>query len=412
MRCAANEKSFKLLQEYLAAARSDRSPPVASPYRFHFFINSASGAAEPSAQGLQEVSVLLPPPVPRHGPGRGIARDTRKALARLLTACGIGHELGLEAAAPGRQPLREFVPLAAEALHAADAALPALRASEDAVRGALRLTRGVRAAVAPAVPATARLDLLHALVGALERVPELDLRGVPVSIRPGPSVLSAAGTVELDAAAPRPAEAWRAFFERDLDVGRCAALRDAAAHAQQLERQAAAALGVGLVVPGRRLGPQAPLYREFLLRAIASGPAEAKAPFAAVTVHVEPAGWAAGIDPEDAPGSLRLPADAADLGAPALRALLQRAEAAAEDRRRALAELAGLASLVERRLRLRKVKRDDGLDDGRYRAALQRLVRHAAELQPLLGGLSLHIGLTNRVLLSQSAICIAWDFDI
>ena len=133
----ANTKSFKMLHEYLEAARTGSRVPL--PYRFHFFVRSSSSstagsaprptgaAAEGAPPGLREVVLTLPPPT-RGAPGEPMSGSTRKAFSSLLAALGLppGFAGGDEGADGGSQysrvvSLREFLPQAVEAVHQAAA---------------------------------------------------------------------------------------------------------------------------------------------------------------------------------------------------------------------------------------------------------------------------------------------------
>lgn len=143
----ANTRSFKMLHEYLEAARTGPRVPV--PYRFHFFVRTepssgegsseAAGAAGAGSQtpqqraapdpagptlppGLREVTVTLPPPT-RGAPGEVLSGSARKAFGTLLAALGLPSRIG---AGDGGQEadeyarfvsLRDFLPQAVEEVH-------------------------------------------------------------------------------------------------------------------------------------------------------------------------------------------------------------------------------------------------------------------------------------------------------
>ncbi|KDD73941.1 hypothetical protein H632_c1711p0, partial [Helicosporidium sp. ATCC 50920] len=60
--------------------------------------------------------------------------------------------------------------------------------------------------------------------------------------------------------------------------------------------------------------------------------------------------------------------------------------------------------------RLRRVVAEPGLGAHRFEACLRRLVRDAAELQPLLGGMALAVGEASAVAPDCSKIIIPWDY--
>ncbi|GIL52690.1 hypothetical protein Vafri_8509 [Volvox africanus] len=203
-----NERSFKLLQEYVQLAQGGdvRSPAARLPYRFAFYLreapqvveageserpaapatpplrpyvgarteqqqqqqvpvraaardSEASSNGNPSCNdsaevaGLHLVRVTLPPPAISAPGAKELAAPTRKALIKLLAACGL-DSTGKEGTADaddavatedgGPLSLAAFLPDAVEAMRQAEAA----RASDPAVRvanlrGALRMHRQV-----------------------------------------------------------------------------------------------------------------------------------------------------------------------------------------------------------------------------------------------------------------------------
>lgn len=205
----ANTRSFKLLHEYLDAAKTGSRVPL--PYRFHFWLRSdgpsgsasSDGGGRPAAAseaeaeagagpppGLREVSLTLPPPT-RGAPGEAMSASTRKAFGSLLAALGLPSRFGggaedeaAEAEANRFVSLREFLPAAVEAVH--QHAAPAASAQQQlgALRTALRMGRRVTAAFAePAASggAAAQLPLLQRLVKTLDGLGTgLDLGGLTI----------------------------------------------------------------------------------------------------------------------------------------------------------------------------------------------------------------------------------------
>lgn len=158
----ANTRSFKMLHEYLEAARTGSRVPV--PYRFHFFIRdeqagsggSSSGNSDGSSDGsnsgssdgssdattpaevgaqaagahgapglplgLREVAVTLPPPT-RGAPGEALSGSARKAFGTLLAALGLPGRIAVGDAGQAADEfsrfvsLRDFLPRAVEEVH-------------------------------------------------------------------------------------------------------------------------------------------------------------------------------------------------------------------------------------------------------------------------------------------------------
>jgi len=235
---ARNEAALKLLSEYLSAARcggdgggggdgddddalgGPRAPQSTHtlPFRFVFFVPAAAETAGAPAP-LRKVELTLPPPERGRGVRGALSPPARRALRRLLAACGVpeppegapddeeragsrrrrprpgssssagggggddeGEEgffrsiAGLE---PG-QTLADWLPLAAEAARRGGgggggpvAAPPDAAVRVANLRGALRLSRGAAVGFSPALrsalPSARQAALLRALVGVLAR---------------------------------------------------------------------------------------------------------------------------------------------------------------------------------------------------------------------------------------------------
>lgn len=250
----ANERSFKLLQEYLAAAKHGGGigRTAGLPYRFDFFVLPPGEQGEDdAAPSLQRVELTLPPPVSlsyalhlfwgagihpttpaclqtKGPPGDALSLASRKAFGRLLTACGIPDDFS---DAAGHNPgsgqlfsLRNFIPQAAEAFHQAAAAQGGPRHQLGAIRTALRLTRGVIVPIGGQAAGGGPLEQLPQVLQlsrVLEGLPGLDVSGLRVGVGQGYGV-DALGTVWLLGGGH--AEAWTKYL-REVDLGHCRARR-------------------------------------------------------------------------------------------------------------------------------------------------------------------------------------------
>jgi hypothetical protein len=444
---ARNSHSLKLLHEYVEAARGGgggvgRTAGV--PYRFEFFLRAAaaapSGAADVEADSdaedapevpLEHVALTLPPP-PAGATGEEVAPDARKALGRLLVACGVHAGLGdggNGAADAGlRYSLRRFVPASAEAVHAAAAARGGPRAELAAARAALLLSRGAAAAFGGAATRAGTLERVAALRQLLAVLQEgaaarLDLSGLVIGICDSYGV-DARGRVWL--AADGGADAWARFLA-ELDIEECRAAAAAAARVRALEAAAAAALGVATVHTEPRLAADA-AHREFLEEAAAAAALlppglRAGRPLGdvAVVAHADAAASVAAAGPgaradgagADAAGVVHVPrALRAPALAAALAALGPRAAEAAAAARATERALEDLRRQAERALRLRALRRGAGLPADRFVAACRRLIQHKAAAGPLLDGLEVEVGEANALPADRGHLIIAWNFEL
>lgn len=147
-RAAAMEAKLTAAAAAAAEAAASAAAAAASAAAPKPTANSSTAAPMPKQALFQRVDVLLPPPTPSKS--TTLPLTTRRALARLLTACGLlvpGLDSAPLAGAGGHSTsnrLSEFLPEAIEALQQAEAGRsidPALRVAN--LRGALRLSRQV-----------------------------------------------------------------------------------------------------------------------------------------------------------------------------------------------------------------------------------------------------------------------------
>ena len=163
---ATNQKSFILLQEYLALAESGAEPHGRSQaFAFEFYIRDEAapegtgGDAGGGARGqLRRVALTLPPPGRRAGghSSGSLPPATALALGRLFDACGLESAFSGGAGVAPPDGLLDMLPGAAEALRQAHSNA---RTPDDLLRmarAALRMGRGVMLSFAPSAPTGAR----------------------------------------------------------------------------------------------------------------------------------------------------------------------------------------------------------------------------------------------------------------
>ncbi|EFJ49427.1 hypothetical protein VOLCADRAFT_117221, partial [Volvox carteri f. nagariensis] len=472
-----NERSFKLLQEYVQLARGGdvRSPAARLPYRFSFYLReppqpplqqhvdaaesytptaparpplrpppsatrpaaaaaaatsgdggTASSAAATEVAGLHLVQITLPPPAISPAGAKELAAPTRKALVKLLAACGLatsgrgGGGGGGGAADGGREEdeddggplsLAAFLPEAVEALRQVEAAStsdPAVRVAN--LRGAMRLRHQVMVSFADKrLPARSQVALLERLARVVDGVAgEVQLQGCHIVIgdRLG---LDRLGQLCLPAADPEDAT-WTSFLTgADLDFVR--QQRKNVQALRNLETQVARAVGVAQVFTsyGNLMEPS---YRSFLERlaaaAAASGPVGGAAFATDVSLCIMPpllTGHQGQQPPpppcrldDSTPGVVQVASDAtADEVYRGVSQLGDRAQAAVQNHRRVETESRQLSDRTRQRLRLRSLTRDPRVSPDHFRRACCFLLDQSAALMPLLEGCSVRIGFANRL---------------
>ena len=201
-----NERSFKLLQEYLEQAKSvdPRSPAARTAFAFSFYLRKPE-----DEKGFENVAVTLPPP---QGSGT-LSPSVLKALARLFQACGLPSEDFILSSESGeyfwspsgsdkRPSLRVFLPWAAEELRQQEAKKtdPSLRLvslsyfkcyslyhsyptrahGQANLRGAMRLGRQVLVSFPTdsVIMPSKQVELVSRLALLLDSRPDLDLKGL------------------------------------------------------------------------------------------------------------------------------------------------------------------------------------------------------------------------------------------
>ncbi|KAG2434061.1 hypothetical protein HXX76_007789 [Chlamydomonas incerta] len=403
----------------------------------------AGAAAEDDAAGLHKVELTLPPPAITAADSRTLAGPTRKALVKLLAACGLvttghddaeGGEGGGGEDEGGPLSLAAFLPEAVEALRQAEASRPSDPAVRVAnLRGALRLHHEVMASfadkqLAPALQ-VALLERLAKVVDAVARSARVRLGGCHIVIgdRLGLDRLG-----HLCLAAHEDDAAWRAFLT-GVDLAFVAQRRKTVQAIRALESSVATAVGLAQVyTPYGNLTE--PSYRTFLERlaalAAARGPAGGGGykPLSLCVLPPEPQVQGQPHEPDfkldgNMPGVVQASSAAeADAfydwlegrgtsdggggggGGAALTALRARQH-----------EDTGLSELTERvrnRLRLRSLTRDPRVAPAHYRRACGLMLEQAAALGALLEGATVRVGFANRLAPDGSAIEIAWNCEL
>ncbi|CAD7695518.1 unnamed protein product [Ostreobium quekettii] len=429
-----NERSLKLLQEYLREAKSGSlgnvSPP---PYRFVFFVkdkeqekakSSELRGIDPNAEDrqsdtdamekLHRVAITLPPPA-RNPAGLGLPRGARKALVALMESCGLPQTLTstiLES--KSGDLLREFLPEAAEMTRKQAQSSDAIALSLANAKLALRMGRQVAVgfgASCATLDDKQQLELLEGVAWALDRSSQSDVRGCQLMLGEERGV-DAVGRVWLHSQ-DTPSAWLQQLLGTDIECVHLRRSLQASRHV--LESQVAAAMGVSMVYASSEL-MVTPMYMTFLkeLHRVAQGKGRFKdAQLSRVPVCVvrDDSNCAATVNeklgfislsvsksPDEVYRSIE------ELGPAALTALEKKE---LENKR-----IEKLQREVRQRLKLRRFMRDPALDVNKFRTCCRKLLQDVPGLIALTEGLSLRVSNKNRVAREDGTIEIAWDSKI
>ncbi|DBA76668.1 hypothetical protein WJX79_007357 [Trebouxia sp. C0005] len=431
----ANEKSFKMLQEYLTAAKQGDLGTAALPYNFVFYLHQSqdqtsqqkAAAADAATQqggavsnGLHKVSLTLPPPARKdYAQPDQLPAATQASIGKLLSACGLQSDVeGALSDEQASKRLRLFVPAAAEMGRQRAAAQLGPKSQLSMVRTALRLGRQVTVGLSSSLQhksAAVQADILTRLAGALDRTPDVDMAGVHLMVGEegyGPDKL---GRLWLHADASQAL--WSQYLKQ-ADLAECARRRRLVSRVKDLEATVAQRVGVSMLYTSQQLQLQ-PEYIHFLER-IADGAATAgprsdrtmrQVPLQVLSERSAEA-QAAGQSHAEQPyvavcvtADLKQVYSALQSKGPAALAVLQKHNA---DKQR----LEDFRHTVEKRLRIRRLARDETLQDVQFISCCKRMLYNSTSLSQIMEGLSFRISHTNLVSPEGTHIDIAWDFEV
>eukprot|EP00878_Enallax_costatus_P022545 GHUV01023920.1.p1 GENE.GHUV01023920.1~~GHUV01023920.1.p1 ORF type:complete len:478 (+),score=168.44 GHUV01023920.1:402-1835(+) len=300
---AENERSFKLLQDYLHQARSPTTGPASrTAYNFRFYLMS-QGISEPAASQSDDgtttasspppgssspfklAQLSLPPPQPNRRPpvtasakasgssSGQLSAPAARALVKLLELCGI---TGVAMDSQGDQQdvdlkLTTFIPEAAEVVRQHESGVSRHEVQVANIRAAIRLSWQVVAGLQRDMfLGEQQVQLLQRLTQALNILSDQadsdqadlpNLSGLHILIT-DKTYLNSQGTLCLDAS--DSADDW-ADCLGGVDADYARDKKSNAAAVRQLESQVAAAVGVRMLFTA---GPYLMTheYRQFLER--------------------------------------------------------------------------------------------------------------------------------------------------
>lgn len=435
----ANEKSFKMLQEYLAAARQGDQGFAALPYHFVFYLHQSPASAQatqplqsspvqPTAtqqpdalpDGMHKVALTLPPPARKdYAQPDQLPAATQASLGKLLSACGLESEVdgGLGGGAATKR-LRLFVPSAAEVGRQRQAAQLGPRHQLSMVRTALRLGRQVTVGLSSSLqqkPTDAQADILTRLTAALDASTDVNLSGHHIMIGEEGYGPDKQGRLWLHVDAS-PA-LWSQYLKQ-ADLAECTRQRQLVRRVKDLEATVAQRLGVSMLYTGTQLQLQ-PDYMHFLQRladaAASQGPVKdsrmQQIPLQVMSHRTAEAQQQGQHSIESNYVALSVAADVDSVykliqsAGPGVLSVLTKEKAAKQ-------RLDDFRISVERRLRLRRLARDETLQDEQFVSCCKRMLYNSPSLSQIMEGLAFRISHTNQVSPEGEFIDIAWDFEV
>lgn len=413
-----NEKSFKLLQDFVSNASVVGSHRTSAPsyhasYNLEFFVDGRDAGSK--------ISVTLP------APSSASPMATRRNLNKLFRAADI-DELACDDGARRDshtdmpQSLLEFIPMVHEQymVDLTDTGTPQM--SLRTMLAALNYARRIRVLfakdAAPGAQSTlGKVQMLNDLVDIVENTCPAEINGLTIGFGKAFTTHVSEGAVWLDASASP--ESWAKFIE-SIDLKLLHEGLEMKAAIRQLATQAADVLGVAAIYDcgdstlssSSSSLPSSDAYESFLLSVLRWTPPDKPARYDGVALAVVSD---EGLHPEKDIQSGVLRVAATDDPAAVL-STLKKYGACAEDhlrrRRHEAAQRKALVTQVERTLRLRLLCSDPALADFRYKAACQKLLANANDLLPILEGLKLRVGEQNAYVPGRGMVDIAWDFRL
>ena len=422
-RSQVNERSFKLLQDFVlnasqagpSASHQASAPHYHAAYVLEFYIDKSCD--DITEEEFAKISLTLP------APSSVSPMVTRRNLNKLFRAVDI-DELECDDAYRDTYKsmplsLREFIPLVQDQylVDLTDTSTPDV--SLRMMLAALHHSRRLRIVFAKDAESSTQSAI--GKVGLLRDFVEKCLDESPAELGGGLTVGFGKhfsqdvrnGAIWLDASASP--ESWARFLN-NLDLKQFHEALETRSAVRQLAYQAALPLGVASIYSADD-STDAEVdsyesYESFLLSLLRWTPPESVTYEGVDLIVATSAVSKADMEKDIDRGILYVSsADSPAKIYEMLKKYGRRAEQHVHRRRQVAAQTKALVSQVERTLRLRLLSKHPSLEDYRYKAACQKLLANANELQ-VLEGLKLRVGEKNAYVTGRGLIDIAWDFRV
>ena len=431
-----NEKSFKLLQQFISDSNTQYGDRRAHMFQFKFYLKSKtndstqgskfSGATAVGDLGsLQLVDVALQQPrfmKGWDGHETGINPELTPALNKLLRACGLttidvtsAHQTrGEPENSRGRQfgfdsSLKAFLPYAVEEWQKLSISSTQL-GKLDAMRSALRLFRGVIVTCSNDLKDAPLAEAcLTKLVQILDGDHSLNLRGVKF-VLDREFKISAAGAIHVDINKLSSKESWIEYIAKGGDLVKARVRSKVIEEVRIIEDQVASTLGIASIHCVTKVLVSRPEDCKLFLEQmgmIQRGEGVWGTDTCKPVKIVVDSGEECRVNQHD--GSIMIPVTQSLENVLAfIKGNISEALLVTMKYDKDLKELDRLKSVVRSRLKLRLYSKDDRVTIHQFRQCSNRLVRMSKSLVCHTEDIKLRVSDENRI--QKDYIDIAWDF--
>jgi hypothetical protein len=379
------------------------------PYAFTFIIKCPDSSTLDKIE-TKQVSVTLPPPI------KSKPDETRLALNKLLTACGveaIEKSDDRNGSNGNNMSLKYWLPMAVELYHKSLASRGALETEMHAVKMAYRL--------AHKRPLIISKEVRHSTETTLESAKRIyrliteneHLNGLRLGLTHGFG-LDEYGTLWLDVSSEY--DAWLEYLHNtDLDMIRHRL--QTIDNLKESERELATALGIELVVPAPALLISDCRDYQIFLDSTAQA-AERAYDFpmknlSQVVLEIQPSLPPSSGKNSSLDGSGKISVGVGDPGSVIIDVLRTSGQAAArhaEIARKQQEEVESMKRKVERSLRLRSLHAHPDLPVHKFTTGCLRLLERSQQLGPILEGLPIRLAEVNYYRPGLPQIDVSWSF--
>lgn len=369
-----NERSFKMLQNYISNATRDfRDGGGGQPYEFEFYVVQKSDTP---------VKICLP------APSSSAPEATRKSLNKLFRATGIEE---LFEVSPSQNTcydmplsIREFIPIVQEKylLDCADASSPQVKLRT--LITALQFNKRIKVIFSDDSgdsyqTINGKVMLVESLIGIISACPQ-SLTGLSIGYGAAFTIDEYTGTVWLKADA-EPRE-WLNFL-CNIDLQRCHNALEKKAAMYKISNQAASIIGVGSVHAMDARTTLSDAYENLLL-SILEHPPTNKLEHTDISIQLGTVPLPGGAISVCKDGVIMLDLNSITsqniLYDTLTGNILRQASEQARKIRLQRSQVNDLKKHVEKKLRLRLLGQDPQVDDIKFKAACQKLLQNAAEV--------------------------------